>query len=145
MVAQTQFSKTHRRVTTAAVPTHEAVSIGPNRTIHIPLAAFVGKVMPYCIDWRRDEPRHDAAYMEDWHALRAVRALDSYRFCQDAKAGQPLIVRGADGRGDWQVAKVLRTDGLWEVVAVRVAGGQCESSVFFPGEVDFAVWVAHLS
>lgn len=141
MVAQVNYSHTVNE----EAPTHEAVHIGPHRTIHLPLAAFVGKTRAYCVDWRGNGGRHDATYNEDFLALRAIRALRSYRFCANIRPGAPLIVRGKDGQGDWQVAQMLRSDGLWEVGAVRVTGKECESKVFTPDLLDFAAWVEHLS
>lgn len=141
MVAQTNY----RVFTPTEAPTHEVVNVGPNRTLHIPVIPFIGKVSSYCINWRGDSPSFDAAYNEDFLALRAVRALNSYRFCTDVRPGAPLIVRAKDGQGDWQVSKHLRSDGLWEVVAVRVAGQECQNISYQPDLLDFVVWIAHLS
>lgn len=141
MVAQVNYSHT----VTSEAPTHEVVNVGPNRTLHIPVMPYIGKTATYCVNWKGKGGTFDGAYNEDFLAMRAVRALNSYRFCANLKPDAPLIVRGKDGQGDWQVSRHLRSDGLWEVVAVRVAGQECQNISYQPDLLDFAVWIAHLS
>lgn len=76
------------------------------------------------------------AVVEDFWAARALSCLRQWRFENDRFGA--VVVR------EWEVRRVLGSDGRWHVVAVRLTAQGLDCVEFCPDEVDFKVWLAHL-
>lgn len=137
MVAQTNWLANSNPAT--ETPSHEVQAIGPDLTLHTPW--LPGQERAYVIDWRGNTAKSRPAENEDFLSATAITGLSWQMSLVEFGEG---ALFAAAGRG-WEVRRVLRSDGRWRVVAMRMAGQELEVSEFEPDHIDIEGWLKHLS